>query len=1118
MMSSQDAEPAIGPRPGGDEPSSAFLFSDIEASTRRWEDHPDAMAADLARHDELLRRVVEAEAGVIFSHTGDGMGAVFPRAASAIAAAVTGQLALAEEKWRSQAPLRVRMAVHTGPAQRRAGNFFGPTLNRTARLMAVGAGGQVLCSRAAAELIGADLPSGVGLVDLGEHRLADLARPERVFQVTHPGMSSSFPPLRSLGSHRHNLPIQLTSFVGRGRELAELNALLASTRLLTLTGTGGCGKTRLALQLAADVVDRYPGGVWWLELAPLADPTLIESALATIVGVRPLPGQTPLDAAVLRLAPVRALVLLDNCEHVLEPCARLADALLRGCPEVSVVATSREPVGVGGETTWRVPSLSLPRSLPAAGESKAAQSLGQSDAMRLFVERAVKVWPNFTLTDDTAPSVARVCRDLDGIPLAIELAAARVRVLSVERIAEGLADRFQLLTGGARGALPRLQTLRGSVDWSYGLLVEPERRLLRRLGVFQGGFTLEACEAVCAGDDLDRYAILDLLTSLVDKSLVLVEERGSRGRYALLETVRHYALERLAEAGEAGRLRDRHTEAFVALAERTEPKLATDPGWGEVLGADAANLYAAIDHAATGEPEKALRLCAALAYWWVLTGRLVEGGAALTRALDATAGQRSALRCAAMGWRGYLAIFAGDFGLAQRDTTEALALARQLGDLASEARVLDALGLLELLPDPRAALPTLERSAELARAVGDDWCLAEATQNVGWALCLMGEYAAARGELEAAYELARRHGFGDLVAWHWFMLGTTVYLGGDQQAARRLWERCLQTASDIQYGAATWGLSLLDLHAGKPLEALERLEACRPRMISGGVGLALPTVDGGIALAHAALGQLEQALGEFTTVVREQDGFAWAQALTLLDLARVERLLGDHTAATRSAQRALAVAEHLGNRALIARARAQLARVAAAQADWSAAERLAHQALADQAQRGERLDLPDSLDALAEIAAGLHSHQEAARLLGAATGARADLGLARWKPEQQHSESLAQRLRDALGESAMIATQAEGEALSLDDAIAYVRRARSARKRPSGGWESLTPTELEILHHAAQGLTNPEIGARMSISRGTVKVHLSHIYAKLGLRNRSEITAEAVRRQSAEHS
>jgi len=796
----------------------------------------------------------------------------------------------------------------------------------------------------------------------------------------------------------------------------------------------------------------------------------------------------------------------------------LADALRRGCPEVSVVATSREPLGVGGETTWRVPSLSLPRSLPAEGEGEAAQSLGHSDAVRLFVERAVKVWPNFTVTDDTAAHVARVCRDLDGIPLAIELAAARVRVLSVERIATGLADRFHLLTGGARGALPRLQTLRGSVDWSYALLVEPERRLLRRLGVFQGGFTLEACEAVCAGDDLDRYAILDLLTSLVDKSLALVEERGPLSRYALLETVRQYALERLAEAGEAGRLRDRHAEAFVALAERTEPELATDPGWGEVLGADAANLYAAIDHTAAGEPEKALRLCAALAYWWVLTGRLVEGGAALTRALDATAGQRCALRCAALGWRGYLAFFAGDFELAQCDASEALALARQLGDQASEARVLDVLGLLELVPDPRAALPNLERSAELARAVGDDWCLAEATQNVGWSLCLMGEYDAALGQLEAAYQLARAHGFRDLVAWHWFMLGTTIYLGGDQQAARRLWERCLETASDVQYGFVTWGLSLLDLHAGKPLEALERLEACRGRLVSGGVGLALPIVNYGIALAHAALGQLDQARDEFTTPeVREQAGFAWAQALMLLDLAQVERLLDDHAAAAASARRALAVAEHLGNRALMARARCQLARAAAARADWSAAELLAHQALADQTERGDRLDVPASLDALSEIAAGLESYQEAGRLLGAANRARTDFGLARWQPEQQRSVQLAHWLRETLGDTGLAAAHAEGDALSLDETIAYIRRARGARKRPSGGWESLTPTELEIVRHAAEGLTNPEIGARMFISRGTVKVHLSHIYAKLGLRNRSELTAELVRRRSAEH-
>src|SRR5215208_5199307 len=413
----------------------------------------------------------------------------------------------------------------------------------------------------------------------------------------------------------NNLPVQLTSFVGRERELAELGGLLDSTRLLTLTGAGGCGKTRLALRLAAEAVERYPGGAWCLELAPLSDAALIESALATIVGVRPLPGRTPVEAAVFELAARRALVLLDNCEHVLEPCRQLAGALLRGCPDVTIVATSRELLGVGGETTWRVPSL------------------GHSDAERLFIERAVKVRPHFRVADDTAPPVAQICHALDGIPLAIELAAARVRVLSVERIAAELADRFHLLTGGERGALPRLRTLRASVDWSHELLAAPERTLLRRLGVFHGGFTLDACEAVCADDELDRYAVLDVLTSLVDKSLVLVEERESLSRYALLDTIRHYALERLAETGGSGRLRERHADAFLALAESTAPVLWTDAGSGDVLGADAANLHAAIEHTAQSEPEKALRLCSALSYWWLLSGRLVEGPAALSRAV-----------------------------------------------------------------------------------------------------------------------------------------------------------------------------------------------------------------------------------------------------------------------------------------------------------------------------------------------------------------------------------------------------------------------------------------------------------------------------------------------------
>jgi DNA-binding CsgD family transcriptional regulator len=693
-----------------------------------------------------------------------------------------------------------------------------------------------------------------------------------------------------------------------------------------------------------------------------------------------------------------------------------------------------------------------------------------------------------------------------------------VRVLSVERIAAELADRFHLLTGGERGALPRLQTLRASVDWSHELLDASERTLLRRLGVFQGGFTLEACEAVCADDQLDSYAVLDVLTSLFDKSLVLVEEHESSSRYALLETIRHYALERLAETGETGRLRDRHADAFLALAEGTAPILGTDASSGDVLTADTANFYAAIEHTAQAEPEKALRLCSALSYWWLLNGRFVEGPAALSRALEAAVGQRSSLRCGALFWRAYLAFFAADYERTQQDATEALALAHELGDRSNEARVLSTLGLLETGPDPRGSLPTLERSCELAQAVGDNWCLSEATQNVGWALLMAGEHDAARAKLEASFEIARRHGLRELVAWHWWMVGLTVYPTGDRDTARALWERCLEEASDVQDGVATWSLGLLDVDAGRAAEALERLEPCRQRMVSAGASLALPFLEAGIALAHAALGRLDEARGGLIAAAQEHASrFVWAQTMTLVHLAQVERLRGDHAATQASAEHALAVAEQLGHRGLVARARHQLARVAAVRGDWTAAEQLAHEALADQADRGDRLDIPDSLDVLAEVAAGLQSHQEAARLLGAAGRARAELALVRWQTEQERAEALTQRLREALGDDALTSACGEGEALSLDEAVAYVRRTRGTRKRPSGGWESLTPTELEIVRHAAAGLTNPEIGERMFISRGTVKIHLSHIYAKLGLRSRSEVAAEAIRRQSSRH-
>ncbi|MDQ4104313.1 MAG: winged helix-turn-helix domain-containing protein [Actinomycetota bacterium] len=543
-----------------------FLFSDIVASTRRWEGDPEAMAVDLARHDELLRASIEATGGQVFSHTGDGMAAAFTVASDAIAAAVAAQRALTAAAWAAPGQLRVRMAIHVGEAQRRAGNYFGPALNRVARLLGIASGGQVLCSQAVAELVGADLPAEVELIDLGEYRLAGLARPERVFQLVHADLPSQFPPLRSLSAPRHNLPVALTPFVGRSRELDELSTLLAGSRLLTLTGVGGAGKTRLALQGAAAALPAYPDGVWMVELAPLRDGAQLASAVAAALTFETSAFDTPealKDRLIDHLTTRQTLLLLDNCEHLVGGVARLVHAFVTRCPGVTVLATSRERLGVPGEVTWKVPPLSLPPFGAAVDE------LTGSDAGAFFCERARAARPAFDVDTTNAAAVTRICRRLDGIPLALELAAARIQVLSPAQVADRLDDRFQLLTGRERIAVPRQQTLRATVDWSYELLSPAEQRALAHLAIFPDTFDLEAAEAVMLdeGSGAAPNDALDMLCRLVDKSLVVVHSEGPAPRYRLLETIRQYGAEKLAEAGQEATVRRRHRDAFIARAE-----------------------------------------------------------------------------------------------------------------------------------------------------------------------------------------------------------------------------------------------------------------------------------------------------------------------------------------------------------------------------------------------------------------------------------------------------------------------------------------------------------------------------------------------------------------------
>jgi len=509
-----------------------FLFTDIEGSTRLWEQYPAQMQLALARHDALLRQAIEQNSGYVFKTVGDAFCAAFSTAKNALLATIHIQTALVAEPWPVEIrQIRVRMGLHTGVAEEREGDYFGQTLNRVARLQAVAYGGQILVSTVTRELVANLLPEGCYLLDLGEHRLKDLANPEQIFQLAIPGLPSEFPPLKTSNTYPNNLPPSTTSFIGREIEIAKIKALLITSRLVTLTGAGGIGKTRLSQTVAQELLTTFKDGIWLVELAPLADPALVVQAVAHALKLSEKPGQLLLTTLLERLKTNNILLLLDNCEHLIESCARLVTELLADCPNLKILTTSREGLNVRGERLYRVPSLGVP---PAGNQTQplnTIENLTRYEAVRLFIERAQAVNSQFQLTEKNSKTVAEICRRLDGIPLALELAAVRVKALSVEQIAKRLIDRFRLLTGGNRTDLPRQQTLRALIDWSYDLLDEKEQVLWQRLSIFAGGWTLEAAEKVCTGEPIEEWEVLDLLTQLVEKSLVVTEGENVATRY-----------------------------------------------------------------------------------------------------------------------------------------------------------------------------------------------------------------------------------------------------------------------------------------------------------------------------------------------------------------------------------------------------------------------------------------------------------------------------------------------------------------------------------------------------------------------------------------------------------
>ena len=724
-----------------------FLFTDIEGSTRIWEAHPDQMRPALARHDALMREAIDSNNGVVFKTMGDAFYAVFATASEALTAVCVAQTALHAEPWPEPLQIRVRMALHSGVAELRDNDYFGQPLNRVARLLAAGHGGQALVSTVTQELVQDTLPSACSLVSMGEHRLRDLARPETIYQLQHPALPSSFPPLKSLNAPDlpNNLPQMLTSFIGMEKAITEVKGLLEKTRLLTLLGMGGCGKTRLSLQVSAEVMENYPDGVWLVELGPLLDGALVAQSVAQVLGIKEQMG-TPLEQTVAAFLKAKhILLLLDNCEHLLAACAQFASALMRACPYVSLLATSREPLGISGERIFRVPSLSMPDRKQAV----ALEELPRYEAVHLFIERAALVKADFQVTTLNASPLIELCHHVDGIPLAIELAAARIRSLSVEEINRRLYQRFRLLKGGDRAAPSRQQTLQAAIDWSYDLLDAQEQSLLCRLSAFVGGWTLEAAHAVCADKDMEEWEVLDLLTSLVDKSLVVHEEQHEEqsveGRYRLLETIREYCCERLGERREDLDIRERHCRYFLERAEQAEAHLrgAEQAQWLNCLETEHDNLRAALIWAADDTAQ--LRFVTALWRFWYIRGYLSEGRSWTEGVLMRADPQPTILRARALHGAATLAGYQGDLAVAWSLLEQSLAISRLLNDSKGIADTLNTMGIMaNRLGDYPRARALYEESLATCRAAENIGGIVRSLTNLGIIACYEDDYEAAR--------------------------------------------------------------------------------------------------------------------------------------------------------------------------------------------------------------------------------------------------------------------------------------------------------------------------------------------------------------------------------------
>jgi len=729
-----------------------FLFTEIESSTKLSQDFPDRLQHFLEIHNTILQDAVKSNHGHVFKIVGDAFCCAFGNAGDTVNAAVDAQLKLTNEN-HSAPEMRVRMGIHTGIAEWTGQDYSGyVTLARTHRIMSASHGGQIIISNdcyeaAHAQFIAGMVPnkSSVSFRDLGERRLKDLKEPVRLFQITSNELASDFPPLKTLDARPNNLPFLLTNFIGREKEMKEIRILLQSSRLITLLGPGGTGKTRLSIQEGADMIDEFEHGVWIIELASIKDPSLIHNTIASALNIREEPGRKLAEIVTDFLKEKKILLIFDNCEHLISDCALIIQSLLSKCSGLKILTSSREALRISGEKSFRVPTLSMPGS----NEKVTAETVMSYEAVQLFTERALSVKKDFIITNENAPALAKLCRHLDGIPLAIELASARIKILSVEKILENISNRFRLLTGGSRTALPRLQTLKALIDWSYDLLSEKEKLLFRNLSVFTGGWNMEAAEQICSNEEIDEFEVLDLLSNLIDKSIVISNEKDGVTRYSMLETIRQYSRDILSSKDE---IFSRHFDYFLKLSgesgsdDNYEHKVI----WKRLMESEEDNLRAALKWSSENKPEQAAGLVAKVAEYWEIKGNYTEAFETLKKILELDVESDSLERANAFLNAAYSATQLDYNETAEKYLLKALQYFRSINDKERIASALNVYSILSYLKgEPENAKKYSEESLKLIEGLNEKQLEANVRAN-------LGAYYAGSGDTETALKFVEQ--------------------------------------------------------------------------------------------------------------------------------------------------------------------------------------------------------------------------------------------------------------------------------------------------------------------------------------------------------------------------